>query len=430
MNKLLLLGLIVIIGIALFWGGSFYWQNLRGLSPAIKGPVANISKLLEESEEIRENLKEYNDQIKEQLDDGEAATEYYQQGPLALPVSFKINTFAQGLGKVRVLIHAPNGGLLASLPNEGRVVRIVDTDNDDKSDQTDTVVSGLNQPHGLVTKCANKQECLLYVAETNQVSLYDYNLVTSLASQPRKIIDLPAGGNHWTRTIIIALIDGQEKLLISVGSSCNVCEEEDWRRAKILVANLDGSNLQEFAKGLRNSVFMASHPVTGEVWATENGRDLIGDDLPPEEINIIKKDNDYGWPWCYGNKIHDSQFDKRQYIVDPCQSTTLPQIEFQAHSAPLGLAFIPEEGWPENMWYDLLVAYHGSWNRTEPTGYKVVRFKLDNQGNYLGQEDFISGWLQDDGRSLGRPVDILLEPGGVMYLSDDTAGVIYKIIEN
>ena len=193
--------------------------------------------------------------------------------------------------------------------------------------------------------------------------------------------------------------------------------------------NPDGSDFEEFARGLRNAVFFTWSYVDARMWATEMGRDWLGDELPPDEINIIEKGKDYGWPHCYGKNIHDVDFDKNVvYKRKPCMEPfeTPSYIDIPAHSAPLGLAFVPEEGWPKEYWYDLIVAYHGSWNRNEPTGYKVVRLKLDEDGNFEGVEDFITGWLRPDG-ALGRPVDILLEPGGVMYISDDKAGVIYRV---
>lgn len=432
MKKIIFITILTIILGGLIWLGVYYW---RAVKPVVSQPAANISRLLEQTDNIKDNLADYNQQIKEQLDEEEvnkesAVTEYYQPGPLTLPKGFTIATWAEGLDTPRVIVHGPNGGLLVSLPNQGKVVKVQDRDGDGKAEEKKTVVSGLNRPHGLHVKCDSETNCQLYVAETDKVSLFDYDFASDTAINKRKIIDLPSGGGHWTRTIMETPLDGKDKteLLISVGSSCNVCEEADWRRAKILIADLDGSNLREYAAGLRNSVFMTIHPVSGEIWATDMGRDWLGDNLPPEEVNIIKQGNDYGWPICYGNKTHDFEFDKRQYIVNPCQSTIAPHLEYQAHSAPLGLAFVPEEGWPPDMWYDLLVAFHGSWNRSEPTGYKVVRFNLDSKGNLISQEDFISGWLQADGSALGRPVAILIEPGGVIYISDDKAGVIYRVL--
>jgi glucose/arabinose dehydrogenase len=174
---------------------------------------------------------------------------------------------------------------------------------------------------------------------------------------------------------------------------------------------------------------MAIHPVTGAIWATEMGRDNLGDNLPPDEINIIKKGGNFGWPICYGKNIHDTNFDKNTYIRNPCmEPLELPSyIDIPAHSAPLGIAFVPDEGWPESYWYNALVAYHGSWNRSVPTGDKIVRIVLDAHGNYVRTEDFITGWLSASGTKQGRPVDIKILPGGTAYISDDDAGVLYKL---
>ena len=180
------------------------------------------------------------------------------------------------------------------------------------------------------------------------------------------------------------------------------------------------------------------------MWATEMGRDLLGDDIPPDEINIIEEGKNYGWPNCYGKNIHDDNFDKNTYIRNPCMEPfeTGSHVDLQAHSAPLGLAFVPEwgidsnmcfegleaacgGGFPDEYWNDLIVAYHGSWNRTNPTGYKLVRVKMDDYGNSIGVEDFITGWLGPKG-VLGRPVDVKFH-NGALYVSDDKAGVIYKI---
>lgn len=161
------------------------------------------------------------------------------------------------------------------------------------------------------------------------------------------------------------------------------------------------------------------------MWATDMGRDLLGDNTPPEEVNIIEAGKDYGWPYCYGDRVHDDNFDPKK--IHSCDTTVPPQISFQAHSAPLGLAFIPDS-WPEEYRGDLLVAYHGSWNRTEPTGYKVVRFDLDENGKSKGQSDFLSGFLEGN-EAVGRPVDLLFDPQGNLFISDDKAGVVYKITQ-
>ncbi len=166
---------------------------------------------------------------------------------------------------------------------------------------------------------------------------------------------------------------------------------------------------------------MTIHPRTKRVWVTEMGRDLLGDDLPPDEINIIDEGGNYGWPFCYGKNVHDGDFDPK--VTHFCREpATVPSsIDIPAHSAPLGLAFFPDEGWPKEFRNDLLVAYHGSWNRSVPTGYKIVRYRLDSEGRFQGVDDFISGWLASDGRSLGRPVDIMIRPEGTIFVSDDKA---------
>ena len=342
---------------------------------------------------------------------------YWQPGavnttnfPLKLPSGFSLSILAQNVPNARVLALDPRGTLLVSLPSQGKVVAL------SQADQAMTVVDKLNLPHGLAFRQGK-----LYVAESHRVSMFDYDAVNLKASNPRPMLDLPGGGNHFSRTIIFTPDD---KLLISVGSSCNVCNEKDWRRAKILVANPDGSDLKVFAQGLRNSVFMTIHPQTKQIWTTEMGRDLLGDDLPPDEINIIEPGKDYGWPDCYGQQIVDP-FNKGQ---GDCLLTESSHIDIPAHSAPLGLAFIPaDSNWPKAYWGNLLVAYHGSWNRSTPTGYKIVRVKLDASGKFQGFEDFVTGWLTPQNEVLGRPVDILVNSDGTAFISDDKAGVIYKL---
>jgi glucose/arabinose dehydrogenase len=341
--------------------------------------------------------------------------------PLNVPEGFSITVFAKDLNQPRAVIFDFNSNVLVSLPQEGKVVALPDKDGDRKADDKVVVAENLNQPHGLAIRCADK--CQLYVAETDKISVFDYDADTMTATNQKKLVDLPGGGEHWTRTL--KFLD-KDHLLISVGSSCNACAEDDWRRASILVVDADGSNLKTYASGLRNSVFMTINSLTGKIFATEMGRDFLGDDLPPDEINEILPNKNYGWPYCYGDKVNDTNFDEKGAKKSFCASTQSPAVEIPAHSAPLGLSFVPSVSWPAEYANDLLVAYHGSWNRTEPTGYKIVRVKFDADGNYLGIEDFITGWLTADG-ALGRPVDIAIHNLGAMFVSDDKAGVIYRI---
>ncbi len=382
---------IFFVGIVFFTVGliafyPFYRQNLRGIAPAVNPPVADISRQLET--------------------ESPNATDF----PLVIPPGFAISVFAKNLGDPRVMTWDPVGRLLVSIPGQGKVVALADNSQE-------VVVNNLSTPHGLAWKDGK-----LYIAEVDKVAVYDYDPKTAKATHKQKIIDLPAGGNHVTRTIGFGP-DG--RLYISIGSSCNVCVENDWRRAKILTADASGSNLKVFASGLRNAVFFTWNPSDGRMWATNMGRDLLGDDIPPETIDIVAEGNNFGWPYCYGKKVWDQAFDGSAKARDFCKTADPSFIDYQAHSAPLGLAFIPDT-WPEEYRNNVLVAMHGSWNRSVPTGYKIVRFIIDNKGKYAGAQDFITGWLTAKG-ALGRPVDLLFDTKGNLFVSDDKAGVIYRI---
>lgn len=352
--------------------------------------------------------------------------------PFILPQGFSARLYSKKLPGVRVLTRDPRGVLTASLPEKGKIVALPDEDGNGVSDETVTILGNLNNPHGIIFRCndavpidGNPKDCTLFVAEENAVTAYTYTPLSFNAEFKEKLADLPGSGGHSTRSLFLHP-DGK-RLLVSVGSSCNVCEEKDSRRASILAIDLETKKVALYATGLRNTVFMTLHPVTGALWGTDMGRDLLGDDLPPDEINIIEEGGWYGWPWFYGKNIEDMNFSPKtrpSFAKEPVKS----YIDIPAHSAPLGLSFVPEEGWPEEYWYDLLVAYHGSWNRSVPTGYKITRLNLDSQGNFKGVSDFMTGFT-GEGKVLGRPVAILVEPGGTIYVSDDRAGAIYKITQ-
>ncbi len=336
---------------------------------------------------------------------------------------FTLTTFADDLGGARDMIRDDVGNILVSIPSEGSV-KSVSPDGSVR-----TLLRGLNKPHGLAMRCV--EGCTLYVAETDAIVAYTFEN-GEVTSEATTLVDLPGGGFHSTRSLTFLPSPDDNVLLVSIGSSCNACDESDDRRATIMafeVEDKDEPYLQPFATGLRNSVFMALHPATGDVWATEMGRDFLGDDLPPDEINIIREGGDYGWPICYGQNINDRDVDKNVYIQDPCNDKIAAHIDLPAHVAPLGIAFIPEEGWPEEWWYDAVVSYHGSWNSSTPVGYKVVRIPLDAEGNQTGPiVDLFTGFLDEEGEAIGRPVDLLIEPGGTIYISDDKAGKIYKAV--
>jgi len=372
---------------------------------------------------------------------------------LKLPTGFMIDVFADNLENPRVIAFDPVGNMLVSETKAGRIAMLKDSDGDGKSDKKITILEGLRLPHGL-DFYSDSKATYLYVAETNEVKRFSYDVKSGTIANKKSenIATLPADGRHFTRTIAFgpnyrqgSILGGLglsvDKLYMSVGSSCDVCIEDTWKRAAILESDPAGNYTAEFAGGLRNSVFFTFHPKTKEIWATEMGRDNLGDDLPPDEINIIKVAGPedkygakrYGWPFCYGDKVRDKKFNPEKVdridISSDCSTTTPPIIKIQAHSAPLGLAFVPaNKGWPKEWEGDLLVALHGSWNRSEKVGYKVVRYDLDSGGNVLSQipEDFISGWLVN-GKIYGRPVDLKFDSKGKLYISDDATGVIYKV---
>lgn len=349
-----------------------------------------------------------------------------------VPEGFSLNIFAKDVKGARVIELDPKARIIVSETSEGKIVALSDTDNDNVSDETKVIASGLKKPHGMAFKCEDTDKCFLYVAESDALYRYLYDADTPSLSKKEKLIDIDSSisDRHYTRSLLFLPSPDEDTLLISVGSSCDVCNEEDEDHASIISYNIKTGKKESYAEGLRNATFLTLNPVSGKVFAAEMGRDNLGDNLPPDEINIIEKGKNYGWPLCYGKNIQDTKFDSKQYFVNPCANMAPSFVDLQAHSAPLGLSFIPEEGWPEEYWYNLLVSYHGSWNRSEPTGYKIARIKMNSKGEYLGMEDFITGWLTKEGEKTGRPVDIKVLSGGVAYISDDSSGVIYRLHRN
>lgn len=346
---------------------------------------------------------------------------------LTLPNGFTLSRYSENVPSVRVLAFDPQGVMLASLMNEGKVVALPDDDADGVADATEVLVEGLDHPHGILVLCEGDRSCFLYIAETHRLSSYRYDLATRGIGEQRTLAQFPNDGGHFTRSLHLHP-DG-EQILIAIGSHCNACEESDPRRASVLSYSIATGEVTPYASGLRNTVFMATDPVTGSVWGTDHGRDQLGDDLPPDEVNILDQGGNYGWPFCYGKNVPDTSMRASAAL---CEESVPSHVDLQAHSAPLGIAFVPEEGWPEQMRNDLLVAYHGSWNRSVPTGYKVVRFDLSSDQRMATNQphDFLSGFLKEGASSdtsLGRPVAVVALPGGTAYVSDDKSGVIYKL---
>ncbi len=348
-------------------------------------------------------------------------TEQLDLSRLKVPEGFHIAVFATA-PHARMLAFSPGGVLLVTDMSDGKVLAFPDPKHTGKAERTVTVLDDLNAPHGLAFHNSK-----LYVAEINAVRRYDWDEAQLKASNGQKLADLPgSGGGHSTRTIIF----WNGKMYVAAGSSCNVCKEDDARRAAVTEYNEDGSGQPRlFASGLRNSVGLAVNSKTNTIWAVDNGRDWLGDNLPPEEVNDLGTNGgNSGWPYCYGDRVRDTSQSKTY----DCSKTIAPKLMMQAHSAPLNLLFYTANMFPAEYRNNMFIAFHGSWNRSIPTGYKVVRVKLDNNGQPQGPpEDFITGWLRSGetrkGVWMGRPVGLAVGPEGAMYVSDDSAGVVYRV---
>lgn len=340
--------------------------------------------------------------------------------PLHVPSGFIIHVFADNLGTPRDMIFTPQGTLLVSNPSTNQVFALPDKNNEGRADGKKIIINNENHVHGLAFY-NNK----LYVADVDKVVRYNWDETTLTATKDKVLFSLPQNDDHNNRSIVF---DAKGNMFVSVGSTCNVCEEPPTIGGSVYVSDANGNNPHMYATGLRNAAFMATNPKTGELWATENGRDYLRDNLPPDEINIVREGKNYGWPICYGNKIHDTSFDKKKYVRDPCSDTIAPIYEIPAHSAPLGLTFINSVQFPPDWQGDLLVAYHGDWNRSTPAGYKIVRLKV-NGNTIVSSEDFLTGFLLGTTKesSAGRPVDVLFDTKGNLYVSDNKAGSIYII---
>ena len=339
---------------------------------------------------------------------------------LKMPPGFHIAVFADA-PHARQMAFSAGGVLLVTDMSDGKVLAFPDPRHTGRAERIATVLTGLNAPHGIAFHNGK-----LNIAEINAIRRYDWDESQLRAGNGQKIADLPgSGGGHSTRTILFA----NGKMYVAVGSSCNVCVEDDKRRAAVIEFNEDGSSERIFASGLRNAVGLTLNPKTNTVWTTDNGRDWLGDNLPPEEINDLGPNGgNAGWPYCYGKRVADGSQSKDY----DCAKTIAPKVEMQAHSAPLGLLFYDGNLFPAEYRGNLFVTFHGSWNRSVPTGYKVVRIKFDDKGEPQGPpEDFISGWIRPGetkkGVWMGRPVGLVVGPDGAMYISDDDAGVVYRV---
>jgi glucose/arabinose dehydrogenase len=353
------------------------------------------------------------------------------QAKLKLPSGFQVNIFAQGLDRPRWLALTPEGDVLVTETRQNRITLLKDSDNDGTADVRNTFAdasNGLDIPFGMAF--ANGY---FFLGNHNAVRRYPYqNQQTQLQGQGELITSLPGGGyrQHWTRNLIVS--SGRQKLYVSIGSQSNVNEEE-LPRASIQVMNLDGSDRQTFAYGLRNPVGLDFHPLTGELYTTVNERDGLGDDLVPDYLTRLRQGEFYGWPYSYllPQWLDPRQVKQGKSTNPPLASQTLtPDVLFQAHSAALGLQFYDGKTFPEKYQNGAFVAFRGSWNRNQGTGYKLVFVPFDETGRPHGYyEDFLTGFLVDASipSTWGRPVGLLVLPDGSILFTEEANGRIYRV---
>jgi glucose/arabinose dehydrogenase len=348
-----------------------------------------------------------------------ALTDYATTLPLdkvKLPGGFKIEVYAE-VDNARSLAISPSGIIYVGNRNGDKVYAIKDTDGDFRADKKWTIASGLNMPNGVAFKDGD-----LYVAEVSRILKFP-GIESKLAAPGAPVVindKYPTETSHGWKYIAFGP-DG--KLYVPVGAPCNICESKEIY-ASITRINPDGTGREIFAKGVRNSVGFTWHPVTKELWFTDNGRDMMGDDVPNCELNYAPKAGmHFGYPYCHEGSVKDPEFgDKRT-----CSDFVAPAQKMGPHVAPLGLKFYAGNMFPSSYTNQLLVARHGSWNRTKKSGHDIALVKIQNNKSG-GLETFASGWLDDATQKVwGRPVDILFLPDGSMLVSDDQANVIYRI---
>ena len=397
--------IVIILGLTAFIGFVVYWvsQNTAFLSGKLTSADLNKNNQNTSSEPLQ------------------LVAQTVGLKTLYAPPGFKISEYVTGVKGARFFSFGPDDTMYIGTNTGDSIYAVSDTNGDGVADQKKLIDSKLNTPHSLFYYKGD-----LYLGEQDRVSVYRGISADGSYQTKQVLVDnLPSGnrltgGGHTTRTVVVG---PDEKLYVSIGSSCNVCIENDQRRATIMRYNLDGSGGEIYSSGLRNTVGFEFND--GKLWGLDMGRDQIGDDIPPDEVNIIKQGANYGWPYCYGDRANNPEFsDKQEY----CKANTVaPVLGLQAHSAPLGIAFenqAAKQSWPRVYQNGFFAALHGSWNRTVPTGYKVIW--VDTKSNPMKAYNFITGWLDGSG-AWGRPVGIGFDSKGNMYVSDDKQNLVYKV---
>jgi len=335
---------------------------------------------------------------------------------LTLPPGFHIAVYAGNVPNARQMAVGPAGIVFVGSRSEGKVYAVVDRDGDHRADQVHVLASGLNMPSGVAFR-----DGALYVAAVNRVLRFP-DVARDLARPPKPEVvsdAYPSDAHHGWKFIAFGP-DG--RLYVPVGAPCNVCTPPGPLYATITRLDLAGGRPEVVARGVRNSVGFDFHPQTGELWFTDNGRDWLGDEQPPDELNRLTRPGEhFGFPFCHGNGLRDPEHNGGR----PCSEFTAPARELGPHVAALGMRFYTGTMFPEKYRGGIFIAEHGSWNRSTPIGYRVAFVKVEN-GRATSYETFAAGWLKGSAAS-GRPADVLVMPDGALLISDDKAGRIYRV---
>jgi len=347
------------------------------------------------------------------------------------PEGFKVAEYATRLQNPRVIVTAPNGDQFVAESEPGRVKVLRDADGDGKPELEEVYAKGLRQPFGIAFYPPGPSPKYVYVANTDSVVRFPYkDGDTKAGGEPETIVaDVPGGGKlrgggHWTRDVQFSK-DGRT-MFVSVGSHSNVNDDDaEKRRADILAFDPDGKNERTYASGIRNAVGLAVDPKTGELWASVNERDGLGDHLVPDYITSVKEGGFYGWPWYYIGAHQDPRHEGKRPELKA--KVIVPDVLLQSHSASLDLAFYTGDQFPAEYAGDLFAAEHGSWNRARRTGYKVIRVPLKD-GKATGEyEDFLTGFVTDKGDVWGRPVGVAMAKDGALLVTDDASGTVWRV---
>ncbi|WP_428634919.1 PQQ-dependent sugar dehydrogenase [Sedimenticola sp.] len=335
---------------------------------------------------------------------------------LHLPPGFRIEVAVSGVEDARSLALGEDGTLFIATRRLGRVYAVTDRDGDGRFDPPRILLAGLRMPNGLAFRDGG-----LYVAENHRIVRYD-RIEQHLDRPPEPVLlaRLPTESHHGWRYLAFGP-DG--RLYVAIGAPCNICNEAGF--GTLIRMRPDGSEREVMAAGVRNSVGFDWQPESGVLWFSDNGRDWLGDDLPPDELNRATQPGmHFGYPFCHAGDIPDPEYGRDQ----SCARFTPPALKLGAHVAPLGVRFYTGNQFPAEYHGQLFIAEHGSWNRSEPVGYRVGLARIEN-GRVRSYGPFVEGWLASDGVR-GRPVDLLVMPDGALLVSDDFAGVVYRISYN